>query len=86
MQCPGCGAEAAPTHRGRMPKWHCPDRRCVFHRGWRLLPEDGHVYAIPVGEFLDADPSDDPTLLVHAVLWRRGEIPVSESVPVAERT
>jgi hypothetical protein len=69
IHCPRCHADAAPTNRGRMPKWRCSDEACTFHLGWRLRPSNGQVFAVPVGEDADADPVKDPKLRRHAVPW-----------------
>lgn len=69
IHCPRCGAEAASTHRERMPKWRCSDQRCPFRLGWRLRPSNGQVFAVPVGEDADEDPITNPKLRSHAVPW-----------------
>lgn len=48
VSCPGCGKEVANTNLAQMPKWRCTDKRCAFVHGWRLLPDQGRVYAVPV--------------------------------------
>lgn len=83
IHCPCCGADAEPTNRGRMPKWRCSDQACAFRHGWRLRPSAGRVFAVPVGDDLDADPVEDPKLRIHAVPWL--DVRVSDDIPEEER-
>jgi hypothetical protein len=83
VRCPGCRAAAEPTGLGHMPKWRCSDPTCDFARGWRLIPSAGRVYAMPVGEDLIADPSNDPLLRALAVPWHDPKVP--DHIPKEER-
>jgi hypothetical protein len=78
INCPGCGHEAEGTKQNRMPKWHCPDMRCDFHYGWRLVPDNGRVFAVPVDDHYEL-------LLAQSVRWAPDLASEPENIPEEER-
>lgn len=76
VACPKCGVPA-DTNEKRRPKFSCPDERCVFRYGWRLIFGADMGRCSDVATTLFAVPFDETrteTLFQHARIWKPGLI------------